>query len=55
MSKSTRGDIVNKSVTELPGPGAYSRTNEFGKDAKSVSISYFFLMPSVYYERETRG
>jgi hypothetical protein len=35
MNKSMRVDIVSKETIEKPGPGAYSKGDEFGKDAKS--------------------
>jgi hypothetical protein len=39
MNKSQRIDIVNKNVSELPGPGNYNDDSKtFGKDARSVTI-----------------
>lgn len=38
FGNSQRGDIVQKSMSELPGPGNYNNVNEFGKDVKPIAI-----------------
>ena len=38
IGSSSRGDIVNKSISEMPGPGNYSETITFGKGGISSSI-----------------
>jgi hypothetical protein len=51
VSNSKRNEIVNRTISELPGPGAYSSINEFDKNIKSVrKIGCFKCFSSLYKE-----
>ncbi len=44
MSKSCRGDILEKDMLSKPGPGEYESPVRIGKDAPSVKLLIFLII-----------